>query len=44
MTKGETITCIGMTEPSGGSDLQAIKVRIELQGAPFYGTGCFYLL
>ena len=38
MTKGETITCIGMTEPSGGSDLQAIKVRVatrvEVQGDP----------
>jgi alkylation response protein AidB-like acyl-CoA dehydrogenase len=26
MTTGETISCIGMTEPSGGSDLQGLKI------------------
>ena len=32
MTTGETISCIGMTEPSGGSDLQAIKTNAKRDG------------
>ena len=29
MTTGETISCIGMTEPSGGSDLAALKTTAK---------------
>ena len=32
MTTGETISCIGMTEPSGGSDLQAVKTTAKRDG------------
>ena len=32
MTTGESITCIGMTEPSGGSDLQALKTNAKQDG------------
>ena len=32
MTAGETITCIGMTEPSGGSDLQSMKTHAIRDG------------
>ena len=32
MTTGETITCIGMTEPSGGSDLAALKTNAKRDG------------
>ncbi|CBY23659.1 unnamed protein product [Oikopleura dioica] len=32
MTTGETISCIGMTEPSGGSDLQAMKTNAVRDG------------
>ena len=32
MTSGETISCIGMTEASGGSDLQAVKTNAKRDG------------
>ena len=32
MTTGDIITCIGMTEPSGGSDLQAMKTHAVRDG------------
>ena len=32
MASGQTITCIGMTEPSGGSDLQAMKTNAKRDG------------
>ena len=32
MTTGETISCIGMSEPSGGSDLQQIKTNAKRDG------------
>ena len=32
MTTGDIITCIGMTEPSGGSDLQAMKTHAIRDG------------
>jgi len=32
MTSGETISCIAMTEASGGSDLQAIRSRAVRDG------------
>lgn len=36
---GETITAIGMTEPSAGSDLQAIRTRAERDGNHFVING-----
>ena len=32
MTTGDVITCIGMTEPSGGSDLQSMKTHAIRDG------------
>ena len=32
MTTGDVITCIGMTEPSGGSDLQGMKTHAVRDG------------
>ena len=39
MTSGECITCIGMTEPSGGSDLQAMKTFAKKDGDDFILNG-----
>ena len=39
MTSGECITCIGMTEPSGGSDLQAMKTFAKKDGDDYILNG-----
>ena len=39
LVSGETITAIGMTEPSAGSDLQAIKTRADRDGNHFVING-----
>ena len=39
MTSGECITCIGMTEPSGGSDLQSMKTFAKKDGDDYILNG-----
>jgi long-chain-acyl-CoA dehydrogenase len=39
MASGETITAIAMTEPSAGSDLQAIRTRAVADGADYILNG-----
>lgn len=39
LVSGEAITAIGMTEPSAGSDLQAIKTRADRDGNHFVING-----
>ena len=39
MTRGETITCIAMTEPSAGSDLQAIRTSAKRDGDDYILNG-----
>ena len=39
VVSGETITAIGMTEPSAGSDLQSIRTRAERDGNHFVING-----
>ncbi|WP_454883112.1 acyl-CoA dehydrogenase family protein [Sphingomonas oryzagri] len=39
MTTGEIIGCLGMTEPGGGSDLQAIKTKAIKDGGDYIING-----
>ncbi len=39
IAKGETVICLGFTEPDAGSDLAAMKLRAERQGQDYIANG-----